>query len=347
MMKKVFKKILGTVIFLLIGIVLFVHISYLLRPTNNAFFRSEFTGFYGEEEDSLDIVSIGSSALYRYLDSPYLWKEYGLTSYNVGTPSQSCFFVEDLIDEIHKTQHPQLIIVETRRFLSPKSKSVNSDRFCMVHDNMKYSWNRIQLINSVMDSWKDRINAYFDIITYHDSWEELSYDTLEYIDNEKSHKYKGWKFADEVQAVEAPEIISGDETVAIPEIAEEALVSLMEKCQKEDIQVLFVATPWQIDTERQMKNNYIGNLVEEYGFQFLDCNQYLDEIGLDFERDFYNPKHTNLVGAEKVTEFIGNYIEENYDLNIEHTQAVTDDWNHMLEEYDVKAEEVKAEIASK
>ncbi|MGN1167469.1 MAG: hypothetical protein ACI4S2_13695 [Lachnospiraceae bacterium] len=346
-MKKVYKKILGIVIFWVIGIVMFVHISYLLRPLNNTFFRNEFTGFYAEEEDTLDVVAIGSSGLYRYLDNPYLWDEYGLTSYNVGTPSQSCFFAEDLIDEIHKTQHPQLIIVETRRFLTSKSKSANSNRFCMVHDNMKYSLNRIELINSTVDSWSKRIDAYFDIITYHDSWEEFSYDNLKYIDNEQSHKFKGWKFADGVVSVDKPEIISGEETIAIPEVAEEALVQLMEKCQKENIQVLFVSTPWQIDSERQMKNRYIGNLIEEYGFNFLDCNQYIDEIGLDFEKDFYNSKHTNLVGAEKVTDFIGNYIVENYDIDTDHTQAVTDDWNNMLEQYNIEAEKTKAKIASR
>lgn len=347
MRTKILKKILGTVVFLGIGIVLFVHISYLLRPASKDFFRADFTGFYAEEEDSLDIVALGSSALYRYLDNPYLWDEYGYTSYNLATPRQSNFITCDLIDEINKTQSPQLVIVETRKFLNSEDKSANADRLSIVHDNMKYSWNRIELINSVIDTWPERINAYFDIITYHDAWEDFSSENFKYIDNEEAHEYKGWKFAPNVQAIEKPEYISGDETVPIPKAAEESLIELMEKCKKEDIQVLFVATPWNIGTESQMKNRYIGELVEEYGFQFLDCNQHVEEIGLDFERDFYNQKHTNLVGAIKVTDFIGSYIGEHYDLSTEHTKEVTDDWNRMLEKYNVKAAETETEIASK
>lgn len=344
---KLVKKILGTVIFLGIGLVLFAAVSYLLRPITRDFYRGEVTGFYAEEEESLDIVAVGSSALYRYLNTPCLWREFGITSYNISTPSQSNFLIEDLIDEVEKTQSPQLIIIETRKFILAQSKSQDSFRFELVYNNMKYSWNRVELINSLIDTWSERINAYFDIITYHDSWEELSYENLSYIDNENDHKLKGWRNIAAVKKLKEPKIDISGESMPILEASEEALIQLMDKCKEENIAVLFVATPWKIDAENQLKNKYVGELIEANGFQFLDCNLYLEEIGLDFSKDFYNKNHTNMIGAEKVTEFIGNYVLENYDINTDHSEEVTADWNNMLETYNVVAEEVRAKIEKK
>lgn len=341
---KIVKKILGTVIFLGVGGMLFAAVSYLLRPTDTSFYREEITGFYAEEEDSLDIVTIGSSAIYRYFNNPYLWSEFGITSYNVGTSRQSCFLIEDLMDEVLKTQSPQLIIIEIRQMLRVEEKSENSERFCFVYDNMKYSWNRVELINSLLDTWPERINAYFDIITYHDSWEELTYENLKYIDNENAHETKGWGYSSSVQELKAPKIDISGESIPVSEEVEEAMISLIEKCKKEEVEVLFVATPWKISAENQLKNKYLGELIEENGLQFLDCNLYLEEIGLDFSRDLYNKKHVNMVGAEKVTEFMGNYILENYDINLEHSEEVTADWNSMLERHKVIAEETRAKI---
>ena len=344
---KIFKRILGTVIFIGIGIMLFMSISYLLRPMQNDFYRKKVTGFYAEEKDTLDIVAFGSSALYRYLNTPYLWREFELTSYNVSTPSQSIHMVEDLIDEVLKTQSPQLIVVEARKFLMTDDKSDNSERFCFVHDNMKYSWNRIELINSVLDDWSERINAYFDIIVYHDGWENITIDNLLCMDNKNTHELKGWTNIDTVKKVAVPKIKKDIEPSPIPEVSEEVVISLMEKCKKENIELLFVSTPWEINEKNQARSKYLEGLVEEYGFKFLDCNLYLEECELDFSRDFYNKRHTNLVGSEKVTKFVGNYIMENYNLDTEHSEEVTADWNEMLELYNIQSEEAKAKIASR
>lgn len=343
---KIIKKILGTVIFLGIGMILFAAVSYLLRPIEN-FSREKVTGFYAEEKDSLDIVTIGSSAIYRYFNNPYFWSEFGLTSYNLATPAQSSFVVENLIEEVQKTQSPQLIIVETRRFLFSDDTNQNKERLVIVYNNMKYSWNRVKLINSLLDTWPERINAYFDIVTYHDNWEQLTYEDLKYIDNEDAHELKGWKNINKVKEVKTPGIDMSGTSIPISETSEEVLVQLMEKCKEENIEILFVATPWKIDAERQLKNKYLSELIEENGFQFLDCNLYLDEIGLDFSKDFYNNKHTNMIGAEKVTEFLGNYILENYDINFGHSEEVNADWNHMLENYKVLAEKTRAKIEEK
>lgn len=348
---KVFKKIVGTVAFLGIGIVLFFGVSYMLRPVddnskNDNFFRKGLPGFYGEEKDSLDVVLFGSSAISHFMNNPVLWEEYSLTAYNLGSSNQSCYALELMIDEVQKTQSPQLYIVETRKFLFAEDKSTNQKSFPYLFDNMNYSLKRLEVINYLYDDWGQRLNSYLDIISYHDSWEDFSYDNLKYIDNKIDNPTKGWKTRKKIKKFKYPELLPVEEANELPiaPATEEALVSLMKKCKKENIEVLFLATPWKINEESQRKNMYLSRIIEENGFQFLDCNQHVDEIGLDFTRDYWDTRHTNVFGSEKVTKYIGNYIQENYHLSTEHTEKVTEKWNEVAEQNQVERQALKDEI---
>ena len=127
-----FKKIFGTVAFWGIGILLFCGISYVMRPLDDNFFRKEIAGFYAEEDESLDIVCTGGSALYYYFNNFLLWEEQNLTSYNFATSSQSNFMIEQMIDEIEKTQSPQLYIVETRKFILAEEKDERFSGICRI-----------------------------------------------------------------------------------------------------------------------------------------------------------------------------------------------------------------------
>lgn len=342
---KIFKKVLGSCVFLGIGAVAFVCVSYILRPLDPNLSRLRMTGFYANEDDSLDIVVLGSSSVYRYFDNPYLWEEFGFTSYDVSTPSQSPLLLADLTDEVYKTQTPELIIVETRRFMDLNNKNSDTVRLRQTYDNIKYSRNRVEMINAVVDTWPERIESYFDIITYHDGWEDFSYDKLKYYDNEEPHELKGWVVVHKARELEAPKPDSGEGTIPLPESLEDTLREYLEKCRTEKIPVLFISTPWQITQEQRQMNRYMGEVIGEYGFSFLDCNLYAEEIGLDFKKDFLNSKHTNLVGAEKVTKFIGDYIEKNYDIDAEHSREVTDDWNRVAEQYEAEAVAAREKIA--
>ena len=99
--------------------------------------------------------------------------------------------------------------------------------------------------------------------------------------------------------------------------------------------------------ENVLKNNYLKKVRKKYWSALFNNPEFTKLFTSNLQRDFYNKRHTNLVGSEKVTEFVGNYIMENYNLNTEHSEEVKADWNKMLEVYNIQAEEAKAKIASR
>lgn len=317
----------GRSVFLLIGLLIFTACSYIVRPVDNVFFRQEFTGFYGERKNSLNVIAIGGSSVYRYLNSPKLWENYGITSYNLSTPGQSIYVIENLLEEALKTQSPDLFMIETRKFVRTGSQAAPENRLRLVTDNMKYSLNRFNLINKTVPEFKERLSYYFDIINYHSNWENITRKSISYAGNQTKASMKGWSNVSAHQVIKKKDYSRLEETAPISENAEEALISLLEYCKEKKLPVLFVSMPYEITKKHTRKNNYMRPIIESYGYTFLDCNDYYEEIGLDFSVDFYNTYHTNALGALKCTDFIGSYITGNYDIKPVISPAVKMEWD--------------------
>lgn len=326
------KRVFGVLVFLAIGLTATVLLSYVLRPVEDDFFRGKFTGFYAEEDNTLDVVGLGSSSLYRYLSSPLLYEYSGLTSYALSTAGQPVLAIENLIDEVKKSQSPQLLVIESRKFLLPMWKTLRDGRIRLVTDNMKYSLNRFALINKLVADWKQRLPYYFDIMVYHENWENLSLESFFYMFNSRPHALKGWVNDDMWKPQEKPDPASVTEELPLDPESEEALLSIMEKCREEKLEVLFVMSPFRVNSKIQAKANRMKRIVEEHGFQFLDGNLCADEMGIDYSMDFYNRKHTNSIGAGKFTKYLADYILEHYDIRIEHSPEVTAAWDQAAAE---------------
>ncbi|MBQ5591082.1 MAG: hypothetical protein IIU65_05320, partial [Clostridia bacterium] len=79
-------------------------------------------------------------------------------------------------------------------------------------------------------------------------------------------------------------------------------------------EVLFVSTPHSTNKARVAYENALGKILEENGFNYLNCNKLYGKIGLNFKRDYYDTNHTNVSGMVKVTNYIGKYLVKNYKL---------------------------------
>jgi len=329
---KLLKSIISVTVFVSMVIALMIPVSYILRPVDTE--RERIMGFYAEEEDSLDAVVVGSSAMYRYINNPYMWKNYGITSYNYATPGLSLFLVEDLISEIERTQSPEVYIIDARKYALCKTAELDEIRFQQVATNMRYSFGRIKMIDKFIDDPISKLEYTADILLYHGNWDQVSKEDLKYWDNAHPNEMKGWSTMKKVRTIPYTDVTDLEEEEPIHEAAEEALYSLMNKCKKENIKLLFVATPWGISEEQQKKSNYTKRIVEENGFDYIDMNRLWNEVGMDHEKHFYNKNHVNTPGSEKVTAYLAEYLQKNYDMDREHSKSVVESWDKAVETCD-------------
>lgn len=311
-MKK--KQAIMSVLFVTIFLFLLQSVTYMLRTNGNI--KDIFVGFYAEPKDTIDVIMIGSSPVYPYYISPKLWGEYGITSYplssNVQRPKSASYIVKEAL----KTQTPKLFVFEMRMYIyEDGSMEDNMAFFRGLADNLKYSWNRVQLINVLVPDVSERYTYYFDIFKYHSNWRTIilpeQYTSLFY---ERLHPLKGYAMNDKVVPGEGDDYRLITEESPIPSEQEEVLYQLLDYVQEKNLNALFIVSPTTLDAEKQMQFNYIGNIVTSYGYNYVNMNNYYEEIGLDFATDFYDGGgHTNSLGAEKCTDFLGKYLAENYE----------------------------------
>lgn len=309
--KQAVKAILFAVIFLF----LLQSLTYMLRT--NGDIKEIFLGFYAEPKDTIDVVMIGSSPVYPFYAAPKLWGEYGFTMYplasNVQRPRAAVYLVEEAL----KTQSPELFVFELRMYTYEEGTMADNMAYARgVTDNLKYSWNRIRLINSLVPEVSERYTYYFDIFKYHSNWKTLilpeQYTAFRY---ERLHPLKGYVMSDKVVYGEGTDYSAVTEQTAIPAEQEESLRTLLAYLKERNLNALFIVSPMDLDEDMQKKFNYMENIITSYGYDYLNFNNHYDELDIDFATDYYDGgSHVNASGSEKCTAFLGNYLTEHYAL---------------------------------
>lgn len=330
------KQALGAVIFISIFLFLLTTVTYIIRT--NGDIKDIFNGFYAEEENTIDVVMVGSSPVYPFYSAPKLWGEEGITMYPLSSNVQRPSVALPLIKEVYKTQTPQLLVFEMRMYTMEEGDMESNMAYARgVTDNMKYSWNRIQAINRLVPDVSERYTYYFDIFKYHSNWKTMFLpDQLACFRYEKPHALKGFVIRDKVaplQEERIPTCTDLTETMPIPPEQEVRLYELLDYLKGQGQQALFIVSPYRVEPEEQMMFNYMKPIIASYGYEFVNMNEYYEEIGIDFYTDYDDfGGHVNTMGAEKCTDYLAELLKS-YDLPDKRGMEGYDSWEKSYEYY--------------
>lgn len=319
-------------------------VTYIVRTSGDV--KDRFAGFYAEEENTVDMIMVGSSPVYPYYSAPKLYGEEGIAAYPLSTNNQRPRAIKYLLKEAQKTQDPSLFAIELRMFTMPDEEWEDTMVFTRgVTDNMKYSWNRIEAINALVSDKSERYTYYFDIFKYHSNWKMLVLPSqLACWRYEKEHPMKGLEIKYGVGPAEWTDYSGETGTLAPAAEQLEVLSDLLSWIEDSGKDALFLISPYVMSKEDRQKFNYIIPIIEEAGYEVLDFNCHVEEIGLDFGTDFYDyGSHVNALGEEKCTAFLGAYLSENYDLPDRRGQKGYESWDSAWALY--QKEQAKAQAS--
>ena len=328
------KKIISSMIFLVILALLFVYITNVFRPSEG-YNRSHIWGM--ESQENLDAVYIGGSACFVYWQPLRAWNDCGFTSYNYAVDGLDATSIEYMIKNVEKRMQPELYIIDVRPF-QLWTEEGNIGPLRSVADNWSVlSYNRFNLISNFFNKHvvnDSPISYFLDITNYHSNQKVLeSSNSWNYASEYEPNYNQGWEWIDRYQYLEAPQEFETLDKTEMLESNKKTLIELCEYGKKHKLNLLFVVCPYYIEREHQEAYNSIEDIVSSYDYNFLNANQYYDEIGIDFSKDFYNRRHVNCFGAEKYTVFLEKYIIENYEM-LDHRDD--DDyalWNKQYEKF--------------
>lgn len=286
--------------------------------------KSEKENMYSikyEERGTIDVIFFGNSHANQAFLPMELWREHGYTSYNMAQVSQTFPLVYYCIEDAIKLQHPDLIVVD---LFAATSYSNDFDNMHKTLDNLTFT-TRMQAINEFVA--EDKKTEYiFPLYVYHERWASLELrDFYPYILRfiPEKNVSKGARLMPNWEKCEVPEnaveFAFNGETNVLPEEAVYWYKRLKQLCDENNAEAIFVVVPYQMPVEsteeatiEQMK---LYNATEEWCNEnevgYLNLFRNLDEMDFDYSTDMQDVSHVNILGAEKVTEFVGEYISEN------------------------------------
>ena len=293
--------------------------------------------FYLEEENSLDVVFLGASDVPTAFAPGLAYEQNGFTSYLYTIDGNPGSLYKYQLKEILSKQDPQAIIVEVNGFLYNDGYQNQEVRLRMFAESIPFSLNKLDAIYHY--NVDDKIDYLFPFIKYHGDW----------IKGRNLLESYQWK----TNKANGPALLKGITTCTLvapydpasiqlpgqstPAIAEDYLVDFLEYCKDEGItDLLFVRFPHRNAATHAAAVSQVGAVLARYGHSLLNLEEQIDEIGLDFDRDFFNDEHMNIYGMEKMTAYFGNYLADNIlESPLPQTDANTHHWAERVAAYEV------------
>lgn len=347
-MKENIKNIIRIIAFIIVLSFVVSFISYLKKPKTVDL--QNIAGFYSEKRDSLDMVYIGGSAAFVYWQPLTAYEDYGIASYlySANTVQAECY--KYMIEEILKTQSPKLIIIDARAFqYRDKDQPPTEAAYRNILTGMPFSINKINLVNNIVrqNLHQPRKSYIFDIALYHSDKSPIGLKTsVNMMLRRYENELKGFYFVPKALRMKRIDA-STDEVKKVSDKTTEILVDLLKYIKRKNVNVLFTVSPY-IETKSEKANyNYIQSIIEDYNCDFIDTNDYVDDMGINYDYDFYNYNHVNIYGSDKYTDFLARFIKENYELEDKRLDKKYESWNALLDTWNICKKIDKSIISKK
>jgi len=306
------KRTIKCIVFLGILFAILCLLSKVFIPKNNTLEagigkrKQPASGIFTEPENTIDVLVLGDSESYNSYIPLELWNQYGFTSYICGTPAQRISNSYEYLELAYKRQKPKIVILEA---------------------------NNLYTKNGFVRRMKETIDKFIPAFEYHDRWKNLSKE-----DFYKSPNYteivndKGYRYSNKIRTVKKSKrenfMEENQESKTISNDNKKQLKEIKDYCDKNNATLILYNSPspanWTYD-----KHNGVEKLAKSLGIEYIDFNLKVDELKINWKKDSQEKRgeHLNYTGAMKVTNYLGNYLNSNYELPDHRQDEKYKSWN--------------------
>lgn len=274
----------------------------LTEPVNNQDAFSTIDAFHELPDNSLDIITFGSSHMWKGLNAVKMQETCGKKVYNYGANWQRINTTNLFIRDAFRTQMPKLVIIDT--FFACEileNTDMNGElQYTRRITGLPYKLRYLkQCFGTDPERW---LSYYMPLCAYHDRWkqiEEISFTRP--LQTELFRKNQGYCRVDDINPVEYDDHRWKQDSFVESSVNE--LDNIVEICSVHGAKVLFVTIPLAYNFAF---SDAMREFARSHDCVYVDLNDYRGEIGLDPESDFTDEDHLNVSGAEKVGIFLDN-----------------------------------------
>lgn len=286
-------------------------------------------GPFFADEQGFDVLLLGTSRMLDGVSPMELWRDYGITSYNMANSSE-CLDVTEWVLRIALEKHaPKVAVIDVYYIGRRVDDAWTYPYRHLFLDAVPLSPLKVQAVRATLPQ-----SSYLEFLMpfslYHGRWEEMLSGTTErLIDCEPFMMGSELRIGRTVpEHFERTTEQNEQELPGTP-----ALRRIAALCRERGIQPVFVAIPAPISRQEQMDVNGVALVAEELNVPFVNL---FDVEGLvDFETDCYDEVgHMNPDGASKVTAYLGDWLASHCELEDRRGAPGSEAWDERLAQYE-------------
>ncbi len=346
------KNILKDIVFVILTVSILLSVNQILvkkKTYRNTPWPSTSTyeQFYNMDENSIDVLFLGSSYAMNAFIPQEIYNEYEYTSYNLASEQQSIFTSYYWLKEALNYQSPKVVVLETRfAFEMHPESSLNTTEgllrsaFDPMKSTSKVKWEAVNEICSYDDS-QSVLSYYLTNIRFHSRYQDL-----EDVDFDSSlvssAQLFGYAPNFNNHITEYEPFVSTDTSVyeTFYDNMEYYLDRIVELCDENDIELLLVSVPSSNMTDGI--HNTLTAYAEEHNVTYYDFSEetLYSSLGTEMPQESA-VDHENLLGARKMSLAIGTALtmthkidpvtDTQYESNKEFYEAMIKDANLVTE----------------
>lgn len=308
-MKRKIVGIIKVVCFLALFLVCFMGAVKLFQRKDSVI---KYTSFFEQEED-FDVLFFGSSHAVNGIFPMELWEDYGIVSYNCGGHGHQLATTYWHMQNVLEYTMPKLIVLDIFG-IHQDMKYASAEQIHESFDVMPLSITKYKAVQDLFDDpsseeYKNRWAYFWDFNGYHTRWNDLKSEDFAYEINIE----KGAESRIDVAVPIDYTIIGTDQVYAEDSISQQYLCKIIEECQERGIEILLTHLPYPTESGYQEAANMTYKVAERYGVPYIDF-VHMNNV-VEYTTDCYDKSsHLNPSGARKVTDYLGNYIKQNYNI---------------------------------
>lgn len=310
MLKRLNWKVIRVALFVILFVAIFARASNIL--VNSGMYNYQMVGTFPEEPSgTLDAVYVGGSNSFTFFQGPIAWEKYGMTVRMFSSDGQPMACREGFVRYAQKTHPSSLYIITIQLYGTELSKQ----SLHWAVDFFPESVEKYQMIHELTNLSKypfDEVLAiYLPFLQYHSRWNSLTYFDFHHESNGMKGAFSSSTFLNVVEDISESYYSSGDKK----DLSEETCNyydDMLDYFDEVNLNALFVIPPNCQGENGVAEINSIQSLIEQRGYPVLNLIPMTKKLGMDFKTDYYNGGHTNVHGSLKVTDYIADYLHENY-----------------------------------
>lgn len=313
------KQIIKIFSFFLVFIIFFTLAGGLFKlKTGNDEMLDKAYYFYHEPRNTIETIFVGPSVVYHGVNPIELYKDYGLSTYVIGSPVQPVMMSYYWVKEAFRLHSETLSTIVFD--VSELRQRPGLSRYQSAIDYMHFSPIKLEALRSMTNNLNSFLSIFISLFEYHDRWLELTKSDFVYekdintrgyllrtknVYSSNNNDYNGLQYYSTYVNPSAEQARLDDEAVTYFE-------KLVAFCREKHLKLVLIKTPTMEPQWNDSLHKAIAELADKNDLLFFDFNYspFIDELNIVYTIDHYDPYHLNYYGAKKLSNWLGKYLVE-------------------------------------